>query len=167
MSQNAQTVKAVVTKIDVNTYSKKDGSGTTTKYTIVTNEGKQYFTWDKEYVDTLTLGEETEITYIVRTNTYRGRTTYQSWIAKPEEAQAAAPAVSEGKILRRLDLMENNILSAIQLALGEPKIPEDVDPGYIPEATKKKEETSTPAATTDTPASEDEPEELNPEDIPY
>jgi len=107
-------------------------------YQIIGNDGITYETTDKDFYASLSLGQEIDLTYEVQSkkgNTGRVFTSYK--IVVPKEAKAPQRDQQDlSEIMERLDLLEKNVISAVRLMAGSPKIDrpiEKIEPEEAPE----------------------------------
>src|SRR3990167_3452878 len=101
------------------------------KYFIKGNDGIAYELWDENLFNQRKIGEFIDIQYQVRTNQGRNGRIYTNYIIQtPKVSQGspgAAPNDSLRQVMDRLNMMEKNIIAAIQIHSPEKKItPNDV-----------------------------------------
>lgn len=162
------TANIIVTGLNSKAFTKKNGQQGRT-FTIEANDGRKYVTWDAEFYNARTVGEQLALNYETSTREWNGKTyTDYKIVTRPTRGNTRASAPADNKevlealrkVYARIERMEKNLSAQITLTMGEVDIPTPEDVEAM--------ETEEPEVE-DVPVEKDEEEtdELKPGDIPF
>jgi hypothetical protein len=162
------TTNIIVTGLESKAFTKKNGQAGRT-YTIEANDGRKYVTWDAEFYNARTVGEQLALNYEVASRQWNGKTyTDYKIVTQPARGNTSAPAAAPAdnkevlealrKVYERINTMERNLSAQITLVMGEVDIPSPEEVEAMPEE---------PEEVVEDKPSENVETELQPGDIPF